>query len=83
MTLVNIRAAIDCDRCGKRFHVEIDPTDTGNCAYDMVIDNIDTGLHDDANGRGFVSMHHAEMLCVDCTRVADGEEEADLAGAQP
>ena len=77
MSIVLIRATVECDGCGKQFHTDMDNADKlpdGWSIYDLVVDYVRGG--NCAEG-GMCSVQHDLDLCPQCTLVADhiGDED--------
>lgn len=76
MSIVVIKATVDCDGCGKQFHAEMDNADKlpeGWSIHDLATDYVRGG--NCAEG-GMSSVQHDMHLCPQCTVIADsiGEE---------
>ena len=70
MSVLAIRATIECDECGERFRVGIDPaTRPFGSAWDLAEAAVRAG--DFVGDGGPCSVQSDKMLCGDCTKVAD------------
>lgn len=77
-----IRAQIECDGCGSRFLVELDPAYTppaGWSPHDVAEDAVRGGMRVPQKGEipitGDTSVQEGRMLCPACTRKADAEDD--------
>lgn len=86
MSVIKIRAYIECDECGAQFSVGMDPTDKPNkdwSLWDMAEDAVRGSVEyeDKLWQYGLVSsVQNGKMLCKDCTTKADGESEDKFDG---
>lgn len=81
MAIVNIRATISCDACGREFRVEMDPASkvpAGWTLWDDAQDAVRGGSIVPEKGQDILdvlgsscSVQDDKMLCGDCTRAAD------------
>ena len=86
MSVIKIRAYIECDECGAQFSVGMDPADKPNkdwTLWDMAEDAVRGSVeYEDKSWRyGLVSsVQDGKMLCKDCTTKADEQSEGKSDG---
>lgn len=75
MTLLNVRAILTCDGCGKRMVVDLDPADERPRDWawiDLVIDTVRGGnALVEPDGLSSVQGESDQCLCPTCTKVVD------------
>ena len=74
MSVHKITATVDCDNCGKRFTVELDPADKlpeGWSLWDEVEDAVRGGVATGNPMGESTSVQDGKMLCAECTRERD------------
>jgi hypothetical protein len=78
MSLINIIATIDCDECGKRFSVYLDPADrvpSEWTLFEKAEDEVRGGtsivLDKDTDPLASTSVQKGKMLCTICTEEED------------
>lgn len=81
MSVLSISASIECDECAKRFAVNMDPARTvphGWSLWDAANDTVRGGYVNGASiFDGSCSVQDDRMLCIECTRKADENEDED------
>lgn len=78
MSIVSIRAAVECDECGRRFKVDLEEAyqpPAGWSLFDCAVDAVRGGVAHDL-GEGSTSVQSGRALCVHCTREADAAPAA-------
>lgn len=87
MSIVVIRATIECDGCDKHFRVELDPARKAwkpqQALADFADDTVRGGV-DVIDGVNSSSVQHGMHLCAECTRKADaiGDEDHEPTEAE-
>lgn len=77
MSILLIRATVDCDGCGKQFHTELHNADKlpdGWTLFELAEDYVRGG---NCVEGGLCSVYHDMHLCPQCTTVADGIGDDD------
>lgn len=80
MSIINIKATVECDRCAKRFEVELDPaTKTyGAQLFDYVEEAVAIGYHSEFGELRPTSVVGDAMLCDSCTAATEGDPDPPL-----
>lgn len=87
MSVIKIRAHIECDECGAQFSVGMDPSDKPVkdwCLWDMAEDAVRGSVQyeDKIWQYGLVSsVQDGKMLCKDCTEKADARPDENAKGS--
>jgi hypothetical protein len=73
MSVHRIEAVIDCDGCGHRFSVELDPAYKPKCwsLWDCAVDGVRGGQRGTIGDRGHTSVQGGLCLCPVCTGTVD------------
>lgn len=86
MPLNRMLAEFDCDRCGRKFHVSLEPAEPipqgwsqHDCAVDAARGGVGYRADDDQDGLGYSSVvGDLECLCATCTLKQDELEEESM-----
>ena len=73
ITLKWVKAAIECEGCGKPFSVFLDPgdLDDGMDIHDLAVEAVRNGDKSADDGSGHTSLQSGLPLCRACTKIAD------------
>lgn len=85
MSILSLKAAIECDGCGTHFRVEIDTARNiadGWDLCDVITDHVRGGHGEDLKGNAFgfegsCSVQGGKHLCPKCTRIVDASTDED------
>jgi transcription elongation factor Elf1 len=79
MSLVNIRATFDCDICGKRFSVELDPATSTTempTVFDLAVDACRGSVgYQGPDGPGFSCVDGDKHVCGDNAAHPEDDDE--------
>lgn len=75
MSVLDVIARCQCDRCGDLMRVEVDTA--GTVAGWSVFDHVEDAVRGGNAGAGITSVQDEMMLCPQCTREVDAEGDKE------